>query len=153
VRQDLNDSGRHHKACRSSISATHCALGGFSNTTGSSWEKRSISALFTSQRVYPSAHQLKYVQKYLDPVSSELGVRHFARDMVENPVRTLIQEMHTNNHLREQLRIGGTLTFESYTNLGKTSERLIEEVVAYISISDSNISQVEKRRTKSKGKR
>jgi hypothetical protein len=36
------------------------------------WERLSASARFNSQRVYPSAHQLEYVQKYLDPISSEL---------------------------------------------------------------------------------
>ncbi|KAG9228961.1 hypothetical protein BJ875DRAFT_489361 [Amylocarpus encephaloides] len=125
--------------------------GDFSIQQEAVWEKLSVSAPFTSQRVYPSAHQLDYVQKYLDPVSSELGLRHYARDTVENPVRTLIQGIHRNDQLREQLRLGGTLMFESHTNLGKTSEPLIEEEVGQMSISESNTSQSERRRTKSKG--
>ncbi|KFY03838.1 hypothetical protein V490_00080, partial [Pseudogymnoascus sp. VKM F-3557] len=49
------------------------------------WEKLSISPDFNSQRVFPSAHQLDYVRKYLDPIASEAALRHFARDTVENP--------------------------------------------------------------------
>ncbi|KFY02663.1 hypothetical protein V490_00428, partial [Pseudogymnoascus sp. VKM F-3557] len=49
------------------------------------WEKLSISPDFNSQRVFPSAHQLDYVRKYLDPIASEVALRHFARDTVENP--------------------------------------------------------------------
>jgi uncharacterized protein Usg len=58
------------------------------------WQKLSISPDFSSQRVFPSAHQLDYVRKYLDPIASEVALRHFARDTVENPVRTLIEEIH-----------------------------------------------------------
>lgn len=116
------------------------------------WEKLSISPPFTTKRVYPSAHQLEYVQRYLDPISSELGLRHYARETVENPVRTLIEEMHKFEPLREQLRLGGTLMFESHTNLGNTSQALIEEEVQYMSISEPNSSKTEGRRTKGKGK-
>jgi tRNA A-37 threonylcarbamoyl transferase component Bud32 len=117
------------------------------------WEKLSMSALFATQRVYPSTHQLDYVQKYLDPISSELGLRHYARDTVENPVRTLIQEIYQNVQLREQLQLGGTLMFESHTNLGNTSELLIEEEVEHMSISESHTAEASGRTTKGKVKK
>ncbi|KAG9229511.1 hypothetical protein BJ875DRAFT_507895 [Amylocarpus encephaloides] len=116
------------------------------------WEKLALSALFTTQKVYPSNHQLDYVQKYLDPISSELGLRHFARDTVENPVRTLVQEIYKNVRLREHLQLGGTLMFESHTNLGKTSELSIEEGVEHISMSAPHTSEGEPHRMEEQDK-
>ncbi|KAH9203516.1 hypothetical protein DL95DRAFT_399263 [Leptodontidium sp. 2 PMI_412] len=116
------------------------------------WQKISINPDFHSQRVYPSAHQLDYVQKYLDPITSELGLRHFARETVENPVRTLIEEIHGNEQLREQLQLRGTMMFESHTNLGQQSETSIEEEIEHLSITEPNTSKAGGRRAKSKGK-
>jgi hypothetical protein len=48
------------------------------------WEKLSICTRFDSQRVYPSAHQLDYVQKYLAPISSEFGLQHYMRETLES---------------------------------------------------------------------
>jgi hypothetical protein len=109
------------------------------------WQKLSINTDFHSQRVYPSAHQLlvAYVQKYLDPITSELGLRHYARETVENPVRTLIQEIHGNEQLREQFRLRGTMMFESHTNLGQTS---IDEEIEHLSITEPNTSNAGGRR-------
>ena len=105
------------------------------------WEKLSINPSFSSQRVYPSAHQLEYVQKYLDPISSELGLRHFARETVENPVRTLIQEVYSDARLREQLQLQGTMMFESHTNLPQPSETSMEGEMEQMSITEPNVSQ------------
>jgi hypothetical protein len=104
------------------------------------WEKLSINPSFNSQRVYPSAHQLEYVRKYLDPISSELGLRHFARETVENPVRTLIQEVYRDDQLREQLQLQGTMMFESHTNLPQPSETSIDEEMEQMSITEPNTS-------------
>ncbi|KAH6696536.1 hypothetical protein BKA61DRAFT_623125 [Leptodontidium sp. MPI-SDFR-AT-0119] len=116
------------------------------------WEKLSTSAPFTMQQVYPSKHQLEYVQQYLDPISSELGLRHFARDTVENPVRTLIEEIYRNVQLRDHLQLEGTLMFESHTNLGKTSEVSIQEEVEHVSLSESHTSEAGGRKSKEKGR-
>lgn len=104
------------------------------------WGKIAASAHFQNQRVYPSKHQLDYVQKYIDPINSELGLRHFARDTVENPVRTLLQEMHNDTKLRDQLQLDGTIMFESHTNLGNSSETTAEEAVEHAPIAGSHIS-------------
>lgn len=99
------------------------------------WEQLSASTRFNSQPVYPSAHQLEYVQRYLDPISSELGLRHYARETVENPVRTLIEEVYKDEQLRRQLQLRGTMTFESHTNLGQQSETSVEEAMEHMSIT------------------
>jgi tRNA A-37 threonylcarbamoyl transferase component Bud32 len=104
------------------------------------WETLSTSARFNTQRIYPSAHQLEYVQKYLDPISSELGHRHYARETVENPVRTLIQEVYRDDQLREQLQLQGTMMFESHTNLPQPSETSIEDEMEQVSITEPTIS-------------
>jgi hypothetical protein len=109
------------------------------------WETLAASASFNTRRVYPSAHQLEYVQRYLDPISSELGLRHYAREIVENPVRTLIQEVYRDDRLREQLQLQGTMMFESHTNLPQPSGTTIEEEMEQMSITEPNTSYRENR--------
>ena len=99
------------------------------------WEKLSSSSSFKSQRVYPSIHQLEYVRKYIDPITSELGLRHYARETVENPVRTLIEEVYKEAPLREQLQLQGTMMFESHTNLPQPSKMSIDEEMEHMSIA------------------
>jgi hypothetical protein len=77
------------------------------------WEKLSISPDFNSRRVFPSAHQLDYVRKYLDPIASEVALRHYARETVENPARTLIEEIHKHEQLRDQLQLRGAMMFKA----------------------------------------
>lgn len=102
------------------------------------WERLSGSARFNSQRVYPSAHQLEYVRKYLNPISSELGLRHYARETVENPVRTLIEEVFRDEQLREQLQLQGKMIFESHTNLPQPSKASIDEGMEQMSITEQS---------------
>jgi hypothetical protein len=106
------------------------------------WEKLWINKPFTSQRVFPSAHQLDYVHKYLDPISSELGLRHYARETVENPVRTLIEELLRDETLREQFQLQGAVMFESHTNLGeKPNETFVTETMEDMSMTGTNLSK------------
>jgi hypothetical protein len=72
-----------------------------------------------------------------DPINSELGLRHYARETVENPVRTLIKEAYKDEKLREQLQLRGTVIFESHTNLGQPSETLTGEMEG-MSITEPN---------------
>ncbi|KFY28408.1 hypothetical protein V491_00477 [Pseudogymnoascus sp. VKM F-3775] len=116
------------------------------------WEKLSTSPDFNSQRVFPSSHQLDYVRKYLDPIASEVGLRHYARDTVENPVRTLIGEIYKYENLREELRLRGAMVFESHTNLGLPAEQSMENEMEHMSISESNTSRAGRSRAKGKGK-
>ncbi|OBT59278.1 hypothetical protein VE04_00367 [Pseudogymnoascus sp. 24MN13] len=116
------------------------------------WEKLSISADFYSQRVFPSAHQLDYVRKYLDPIGSEITLRHYARETVENPVRTLIEEIHKHEQLREQLQLRGVMMFESHTNLAQPIEQSMENEMEHMSISEPNTSRAGRSRAKGKGK-
>ena len=100
------------------------------------WEKLSTSAQFGLQRVYPSTHQLEYVRKYLDPISSELGLRHYARETVQNPVRSVIEEVYKDDLLRRELQLRGTMTFESHTNLGQQSRTSVEETIERLFITE-----------------
>jgi hypothetical protein len=116
------------------------------------WEKLSSSQDFNLQRVFPSAHQLDYVRKYLDPIASEVALRHFARDTVENPVRTLIEEIHKHEQLREQLQLRGAMIFESHTNLAQPIEQSMENEMEHMSISEPNTSRTGRSSGKGKGK-
>jgi hypothetical protein len=113
------------------------------------WEK--LSPPYNNKQAYPSAHQLEYVRKYLDPISSELGLRHFARETVENPVRTLIEEVYKDEQLREALKLRGTMMFESHTNLPLPSDASVQEDMERMSISDTHASHASGNRSKGKG--
>lgn len=95
---------------------------------------------------------MDYVRRYLDPISSELGLRHYARETVENPVRTLVGEVYKDERLREQLQLRGTMMFESHTNLPQPSDASIEEEMEQMSITEPNASQTGRNTTKGKGR-
>lgn len=75
---------------------------------------------------FPSQHQMEYVRSLLKPISSELGLRDFERDVVENAVQKLVDRAYTDSLLRSSLGLQGTVTFESHTNLGTTDDPISE---------------------------
>ncbi|KAH0421175.1 hypothetical protein CcaCcLH18_13593 [Colletotrichum camelliae] len=92
------------------------------------WAQLPPGAPFSSQPLFPSQHQLDYVMTLLSPISSEIGLRNFERDTVENTVQKLIDEAYKNPRLRDGLGLQGTVTFESHTNLGETDDSLSEHL-------------------------
>ncbi|KFY03461.1 hypothetical protein V490_00180, partial [Pseudogymnoascus sp. VKM F-3557] len=114
--------------------------------------RKYLDPIASSQRVFPSAHQLDYVRKYLDPIGSEITLRHYARETVENPVRTLIEEIHKHEQLREQLQLRGVMMFESHTNLAQPIEQSMENEMEHMSISEPNTSRTGRNSGKGKGK-
>ncbi|XP_044718710.1 kinase [Hirsutella rhossiliensis] len=83
------------------------------------WNDLSTGDLFCIP-AFPSQHQIEYVKSLLKPISSELGLRDFERDVVENAVQKLVDRAYTDPLLRSSLGLQGTVTFESHTNLGST---------------------------------
>ena len=81
------------------------------------WEKI-LDDSFCSQPIFPSLHQLQYVESCISPISGENGLRYFERDTVENAVQRLVSEAYNNPRLRSKLGLKGTIIFESHTNFG-----------------------------------
>ncbi|PNY19708.1 Uncharacterized protein TCAP_07480 [Tolypocladium capitatum] len=97
------------------------------------WDDLSIGDLF-SLPAFPSHHQLEYVKSLLKPISSELGLRDFERDVVENAVQKLVDGAYMDPLLRRSLGLQGTVTFESHTNLGTADDDPISEPMEHMSI-------------------
>ncbi|CEJ83111.1 hypothetical protein VHEMI03138 [[Torrubiella] hemipterigena] len=100
------------------------------------WERLSTSPQFYSEAAFPSKHQLAYVQSILQPISSEIGLRNFERDVVENAVQKLVERSYKDPVLRENLGLQGTVAFESHTNLTAPNNTLSESL-EQMSIGDS----------------
>ncbi|KAG5810663.1 hypothetical protein H9Q74_006359 [Fusarium xylarioides] len=101
------------------------------------WDALSTSDSFFSTAAFPSQHQMEYVKSLLKPISSEIGLRDFERDVVENAVEKLIQAASTDTTLQRQLGIRGTVTFESHTNIG-TNQDTISELMEQMSLSSND---------------
>ncbi|PHH93273.1 hypothetical protein CDD83_8784 [Cordyceps sp. RAO-2017] len=71
----------------------------------------------SSALAFPSQHQMQYVKSLLKPISSELGLRDFEHDVVENAVQKLVEWAYKDPLLRSRLGLKGTVTFESHLNL------------------------------------
>ena len=104
------------------------------------WNDLSISQLL-SKPAFPSSHQMEYVKSLLKPISSEVGLRDFERDVVENAVQKLVDRVNTDPLLRISLGIQGTVTFESHTNLGTTDD-LISEPMEHMSLDGNDAGPV-----------
>ncbi|KAK4138392.1 hypothetical protein BT67DRAFT_437713 [Trichocladium antarcticum] len=100
---------------------------GFPTEQEEIWNRVARSPAFCSQPVFPSQHQLEYVKSLLKPIGSEIGLRDFERDVVENAVQKLVGKVHHDPVLRSSLGVQGTVMFESHTNLGNP----ISEPVGY----------------------
>ncbi|KAM4067886.1 lipopolysaccharide kinase [Hirsutella rhossiliensis] len=90
------------------------------------WTLLSASDSFVGKPALPSLHQLEYVKSLLQPISSELGLRDFERDVVENAVQKLVDGAHKDPLLRQSLGLAGTIKFESHTNLATVEDALSE---------------------------
>lgn len=82
------------------------------------WDALSTSDSFFSNTAFPSQHQMEYVKPLLTPNSSEIGLRDFERNVVENAVEKLIHAASTDALLQRRLGIRCIVTLESHTNLG-----------------------------------
>ncbi|KAI1847284.1 hypothetical protein JX265_013991 [Neoarthrinium moseri] len=78
------------------------------------WAQISTRPAFSSNCHFPSQHQIDYVMSLIEPISSDVGLRAFVRDTVENAVKKLVD----TPVLRRKLDLQGNVTFESHTNLG-----------------------------------
>lgn len=117
------------------------------------WEKISRSPNFSSTANFPSRHQLDYVRSLLRPISNEIGLRDGERDVVENAVQKLMDATFRDAILRENLGLDGTVTFESYTNLGVTGDSLSESL-EQVSISSRSSDRTRRcRKARGKGNR
>ncbi|KAK4643163.1 hypothetical protein QC761_0064990 [Podospora bellae-mahoneyi] len=87
------------------------------------WERLSIPS-FADNPVFPSQHQMAYVESLINPISSEQGLRSFERDTVENAAQKLFAAVSENTQLRDSLGLQGTVMFESHTNLGTVDDTL-----------------------------
>ncbi|KAI0525812.1 hypothetical protein F5B22DRAFT_587847 [Xylaria bambusicola] len=92
------------------------------------WDRLSLHQPFCSDPVFPSSHQLDYVASLIRPIASEMGLRHFERDTVENAVQKLVDEAYNDEQLRARLGILGSVTFESHTNLGDTVDAVSHSI-------------------------
>ncbi|KAM0271972.1 hypothetical protein ACHAQH_008858 [Verticillium albo-atrum] len=111
--------------------------GDFATKQEEIWDQVSAGHPFASQPVFPTHHQLEYVRSLLNPVSSEVGLRDFERNVVENSVQKLVDEAYKDVRLRTSLGLQGTVTFESHTNLGGTDEP-ISAPMEHMSISEGH---------------
>ncbi|RYP56570.1 hypothetical protein DL771_011749 [Monosporascus sp. 5C6A] len=110
---------------------------GFAAKQEGIWHRLSTGPSFSSQPIFPSSNQLEYVTSLIRPISSELGLRDFERDTVENAVRKMFEEAYKDPPLRSRLGLEGTITFESHTNLGNT-DNAISEPMEHVSIGGSD---------------
>ena len=103
------------------------------------WEQLSSNKLFYSRKTFPSSHQLEYVRSLMNPISGELELRSFARDVVENAVQKLIEEVNKDEKLRERLNLRGKIRFESHTNLGLATSVSVD-TMQQLSLNELSIS-------------
>ncbi|KAK7938135.1 uncharacterized protein PG986_015003 [Apiospora aurea] len=120
------------------------------------WERLSNGRSFHSHPSFPTTNQLAYITSLLNPISSEVGLRDFKHNTVENAVRKLFTEAYHDPQLRSGFGMQGNISFESHTNLGHDT---LSEPMERISIRDKSTaaqpaaSAKTRRRARGKGNR
>ncbi|GBF66275.1 hypothetical protein TMEN_8995 [Trichophyton mentagrophytes] len=95
----------------------------FAEEQAAVWEKLYEHPSFLEEKLFPSEHQLEYVRQFISPITSEMDLRYFERETVENHVRIIIDRITEHEELKTALRLRGPVTFESHTNLGATKKK------------------------------
>jgi hypothetical protein len=112
------------------------------------------SPALSSRHLFPSLHQLDLARRNLEPITSEVDLSSYERDVVENPVRQLIEAVYNDKKLRKVLGMKGPVSFESHTNLGVSiMDGSVEEAIAQMSISEPAEKGVDEKMLTGKGKR
>ncbi|EGD92063.1 hypothetical protein H112_00352 [Trichophyton rubrum D6] len=98
----------------------------FAEEQSTVWEKLYEHPSFLEEKLFPSEHQLEYVRQFISPITSEMDLRYFERETVENHVRIIIDRITENEDLKAALGLRGSVTFESHTNLGATKKKPVQ---------------------------
>ncbi|KKA19765.1 Uncharacterized protein T310_6240, partial [Rasamsonia emersonii CBS 393.64] len=105
----------------------------FPNMQQKIWDEFITEPAFTSQRLFPSPHQLDYVRSRIKTIYSEDSLRDFERDTVENFVEAILDRLSENKSFRQRFKLTGRVTFagradtedsKMETSLEKTMEQM-----------------------------
>ncbi|KAL6789544.1 hypothetical protein GGI42DRAFT_365794 [Trichoderma sp. SZMC 28013] len=72
------------------------------------WTQLSNHPGFFDRKVFPSPHQLEYIEESLCSINSEVSLRHSERELVENAVQKIVSQTSRDPILREALGLEGT---------------------------------------------
>ncbi|DAA73576.1 TPA_exp: Uncharacterized protein A8136_4605 [Trichophyton benhamiae CBS 112371] len=109
----------------------------FAEEQATVWEKLYEHPSFLEEKLFPSEHQLEYVRQFISPITSEMDLRYFERETVENHVRIIIDRITEHEDLKTALGLRGSVTFESHTNLGATKKKPIQREEARSTLIDA----------------
>ncbi|KAI1506365.1 hypothetical protein F5X99DRAFT_415206 [Biscogniauxia marginata] len=99
------------------------------------WDRLSAGRSFSLRPVFPSPDQLEYVASVLYPIGSELGLRNFEHDTVENAIRKVFSEAYNDLEIRSSLDLRGTIAFESHTTPGDNGDETISQSMERLSVA------------------
>ena len=124
----------------------------FAASQEETWSRLAADNAFFTNTIYPSANQVDYIASLNRPISSELDLRNFERDTVENAVQILLDQICGNQRLRNNLDIQGTVMFKNHTNLGP-DEDSVSGSLEDLTIQATATSNAPRRRAKGRGNR
>ena len=116
------------------------------------WNQLAADNAFFTDTIYPSANQVDYIASLNRPISSELDLRNFERDTVENAVQRLLDGVYQSERLRNDLNMQGTVVFKNHTNLG-SDEESVSESLEGLTIQATATADAPGRRAKGRGNR
>ncbi|PWI65461.1 hypothetical protein PCL_07062 [Purpureocillium lilacinum] len=124
----------------------------FAATQEETWNQLAADNAFFTDTIYPSANQVDYIASLNRPISSELDLRNFERDTVENAVQRLLDGVYQSERLRNDLNMQGTVVFKNHTNLG-SNEESVSESLEGLTIQATVTADAPRRRAKGRGNR
>ena len=99
------------------------------------WGKFDRTVAFTSRPLFASDTQIDYVATNIQnrPIYSEVSLRNFERDTVDNFVEKVIQALRDDEPLRHEFGIEGRVTFYDRANPSETS---LENSLEHMNLQD-----------------
>jgi hypothetical protein len=103
------------------------------------WDKLNGDPTFTSARLFPSNHQLQFVQKKIEheKVYSENSLRSFQRDTVDTFVGEILEALTKNENLCQQFRIKGRVTLQDRPDAEHSDPVSLEDALEHVHLDGS----------------
>ncbi|EQL01174.1 hypothetical protein G6O67_000997 [Ophiocordyceps sinensis] len=96
------------------------------------WTLISSSDSFTTAATLPSQYIMKYIGENLQPITSEDGLRNIERDVLENPIRLLVNQVYRDPLLCQTFGLNGPIRLDRHTNLDNDTS--LSEAVEHLSL-------------------
>ena len=102
------------------------------------WKQAAANPSLWTERSYPSANDLRYDERRIEPISSEDELRFIARLIVEDKVQSILNGFGANNEVDDGLGSLGSISFENQARFRADEVNSLHRTMQELSVDDEH---------------